>query len=113
MPLTTSLILVTDDTFDKEVIRSPLPVVVDFYADWCAPCRSAEPMLLQLSESLAGKVKFARVNVDDSEATARSFGVHALPTYLFLERGRERSREIGPVGPTEFRSILKRYFDFV
>lgn len=107
-----TLLLVTDETFEREVIRSPLPVVVDFYADWCGPCRTAEPMLLQLSESLAGKVKFTRVNVDDSEQVTRSFGVHALPTYLFVEKGRERRREIGPVGPTEFRTILKRYFEF-
>ncbi len=106
------LFLVTDETFEQEVIRSALPVVVDFYADWCAPCRITEPVLQELSVRLAGRVKFAKVNVDDSDTITRSFGIHSIPTYLFVNHGREKGREIGPVGPTEFRSILKRYFSF-
>ncbi|HEY6238834.1 MAG TPA: thioredoxin [Thermoplasmata archaeon] len=108
-----TFILVTDETFEAEVIRSSLPVVVDFYADWCAPCRSAEPVLEELSSTLAGRVKFAKVNVDESDAVTRSFGIHSIPTYLFVERGREKGREIGAVaGSAEFRSVLKRYFSF-
>ena len=108
-----TVILVTDETFDQEVIRSALPVVVDFYADWCGPCRTADPVLEELSESLAGRVKFAKVNVDDSDAVTRSFGIHSIPTYLFVERGREKGREIGALGgSTEFRSVLRRYFSF-
>lgn len=106
------LIVVTDETFEQEVIRSALPVVVDFYADWCAPCRTAEPVLEELSGALAGRIKFAKVNVDESDVVTRSFGIHSIPTYLFVERGREKGREIGAVGPTEFRTILKRYFAF-
>ncbi|MGI0131534.1 MAG: thioredoxin family protein [Thermoplasmata archaeon] len=106
------VMLVTDATFDREVIRSTLPVVVDFYADWCAPCRTAEPVLRELSESLVGRVKFTKVNVDESDSVTRSFGIHSIPTYLFVERGREKGREIGPVGPTEFRTILRRHFAF-
>jgi thioredoxin len=109
---TSTLILVTDDTFDSEVIRSELPVVVDFYADWCAPCRTAEPVLRELSESLAGRVKFTKVNVDESGQVTRSFGIHSIPTYLFVDHGREKGREIGPVGSMEFRTILKRHFTF-
>lgn len=107
-----NLIVVTDDTFESEVIRSALPVVVDFYADWCAPCRSAEPVLAELSEALVGRVKFAKVNVDESGHITRSYGIHSIPTYLFVHQGRERGREVGPVGPTEFRTILRRYFAF-
>ncbi|MCI4357526.1 MAG: thioredoxin [Thermoplasmata archaeon] len=108
----TGLILVTDETFEHEVIRSALPVVVDFYADWCAPCKTVEPVLVELSESLTGKIKFTKINVDDSDRVTRSFGIHSIPTYLFLDHGREKGREVGPVGPTEFRSILKRHFSF-
>ncbi|HKV89851.1 MAG TPA: thioredoxin domain-containing protein [Thermoplasmata archaeon] len=107
-----NLIVVTDETFEHEVIRSPLPVVVDFYADWCAPCKSADPVLQELSESLLGRVKFAKVNVDESGHVTRSYGIHSIPTYVFLDRGREKGREVGPVGSTEFRTILKRYFAF-
>ncbi len=106
------LLLVTDETFEEEVILSRLPVVVDFYADWCAPCHAAEPVLVELSKSLSGKVKFAKINVDDSGSVARSYGIHSIPTYVFVDQGREKGREVGPVGPTEFRSILKRHFAF-
>jgi len=101
---------VTDATFEAEVIRSPIPVVVDFYADWCAPCRVTEPMVRELSARLVGRVKFATVNVDESTLITRSYGIHSIPTFLFLQSGQERGREVGPVGPVEFRSILKRLF---
>jgi thioredoxin 1 len=107
-----TLILVTDDTFDREVIHSALPVVVDFYADWCAPCRTAEPILRELSESLVGRIKFTKVNVDDADHVTRSFGIYSIPTYLFVNHGREKGRQVGPVGPAELRLILKRYFSF-
>jgi thioredoxin 1 len=108
-----NFIVVTDETFEREVIRSTLPVVVDFYAYWCAPCRSAEPILRELSESLMGVVKFTKVNVDDADRVTRSFGIHSIPTYLFLDHGRERGRQVGPVvESTNFRTTLKRYFSF-
>lgn len=103
-------VLVTDTTFEAEVIRSPLPVVVDFFADWSAPSRATEPMLRELSVSLAGRVKFAKVNVDESGAVARSYGIHTIPTYVFLDRGQEKGREVGAVGPVEFRAIVLRHF---
>jgi thioredoxin 1 len=112
MPSIPVLLVVTDETFEQEVIKSQLPVVVDFYADWCGPCKTAEPVLLELSKSLIGRVKFAKVNVDDSDGVTRSFGIHSIPTYLFVDQGREKGREIGPVDAVEFRSILKRYFSF-
>jgi thioredoxin 1 len=101
---------VTDATFETEGIRSPLPVVVDFYADWCVPCRVTEPVFVDLAYRLAGRVKFAKVNIDDAASVTRSYGIHSIPTYVFVESGQEKGREVGPVGPVEFRSILRRYF---
>jgi thioredoxin 1 len=103
-------VVVNDATFELEVIRSELPVVVDFYAEWCQPCRITEPMLRDLSARLAGRVKFATVNVDEAAQVTRSYGIHSIPTYVFVQSGQERGREVGPVGPVEFRSILKRAF---
>ncbi len=105
-----SVVRVDDTTFEAEVIRSRLPVVVDFYAEWCAPCLVVEPTLRELSNKLLGRVKFAKVNVDEAEVVTRSFGIQAIPTYLFLESGTEKGREVGPIDPVVFRSILRRYF---
>lgn len=106
------LVVVTDANFDREVIRSTVPVVVDFTAEWCAPCRITEPALRELSQKLVGRVKFAKVDVDDADVVTRTYGIHSIPTYLFVEEGKEKGREIGPVAPAEFRSVLKKYFDF-
>ncbi|MCW6167892.1 MAG: thioredoxin domain-containing protein [Thermoplasmatales archaeon] len=106
------MVVVTDDNFEREVIHSRLPVVVDFTAEWCAPCRITEPILKELSQKLDGRVKFAKVEVDSADRTTRAYGIHSIPTYLFVVEGKEKGREIGPVEPAEFRSILKRYFDF-
>jgi thioredoxin 1 len=105
-----AMVRVDDATFEAEVIRSPLPVVVDFYADWCAPCRIIQPTLVELASRLSGRVKFAQVNVDEAEVVTRSFGIHAIPTYLFVEAGTEKGREVGPIDPVAFRAILRRYF---
>ncbi|MGP8072548.1 MAG: thioredoxin family protein [Thermoplasmata archaeon] len=101
---------VTDQTFEVEVIRSSLPVVVDFYADWSVPCRLTEPVFDDLSNRLHGRVKFAKVNIDDAASVTRSYGIHAVPTYLFLEAGHEKGRQVGPLEAIEFRATLKRYF---
>jgi thioredoxin 1 len=110
MPPRAQPVHVTDATFDAEVVRSDLPVVVDFYADWCAPCRVTEPVIRDLSERMAGRVKFTKVNVDEAVGVARSYGIHSIPTFLFLEAGQEKGREVGPIGPVEFRTILRRHF---
>ena len=103
-------IRVTDATFEREVIRSPLPVVVDFYADWCAPCRVAEPLLRDLSAQLAGRVKFAKVNIDEAALVTRSYGIHSIPTYVFVQAGQEKGREVGAVDPAVFRQVVRKYF---
>jgi thioredoxin 1 len=110
VPDRTAPVRVNDETFELEVIRSPLPVVVDFYADWSAPCRATEPVFRDLSERLAGRIKFATVNVDEASLVTRSYGIHSIPTYVFLRQGHETGREVGPVDPVQFRAILRRHF---
>ncbi len=103
-------IRVTDETFELVVVRSPLPVVVDFTADWCAPCRLTRPTLHDLSEKLSGLVAFATVDVDEATRVTRSYGIHCLPTYLFVQGGQEKGREVGPFSALEFRSKIRRHF---
>jgi thioredoxin len=106
----TGPIAVTDQTFEAEVIRSTLPVVVDFYADWSIPCRAGQPAFADASLRLAGRIKFATVNIDDAVHVARSYGIRAVPTFLFLRDGQERGREVGPLSAPELGRVVRRHF---
>lgn len=83
-----STVAVTDDTFDAEVKQSEIPVVVDFWAEWCGPCKQIGPALEELSDEMAGKVKIVKVNVDDNPNSPAQMGVRGIPA-LFLFKGGE------------------------
>jgi thioredoxin 1 len=102
---------VNDLTFEAEVLRVPGPVVVDFYAEWCLPCRATAPVVRDLSQRLAGRVKFATVDIDESAIVTRSYGIHSIPTYVFLEGGQEIGRTVGAIDAVAFRAALRRHFD--
>jgi thioredoxin len=84
MPLPT----VTERTFEQDVLRSELPVLLDFYADWCQPCKQIEPILNQLAEELKGKLTIARIDVDKSRTLAQAFGVRSIPVLVLMSGGR-------------------------
>ena len=85
----------TIDTFDQEVIHSSIPVVVDFYADWCGPCQSLAPVLEKLAKDYEGKLKFCKVNVDNAQQLAIAHRVMSIPTLLLYQGGNEIDRIIG------------------
>lgn len=99
---------VTDATFATEVERSPLPVVVDLWAPWCGPCRILEPVIEELAAQMAGRVRFAKLNVDENPVTASRFEVRSIPTLLVLEKGREIDRMVGVLPKSEIVRRLER-----
>ncbi|MBK5934047.1 thioredoxin [Rhodovulum imhoffii] len=86
---------VTDDTFEAEVVNADLPVVVDFWAEWCGPCKQIGPALEEISEELAGKVKIVKVNVDESSAYAARLGVRGIPALFLFKDGEVVSNQTG------------------
>lgn len=82
-------------TWDREVIKSNLPVVVDFWAEWCGPCRMVGPAVEQIGKLMAGKVKVAKVNVDENQEIASKYGIQSIPSLLLFRGGKEISRTIG------------------
>ena len=84
--------VVTTGTYEAEVQNSKLPVMIDFYADWCGPCQALMPIVEELSGEYDGKVKIVKVNVDDSPELSEKFGVMSIPTLIFLKDGEESGR---------------------
>jgi len=101
-------ITVTDATFAEAVEQSPLPVLVDAWAPWCGPCRILAPVIDELAAELAGRVRVAKLNVDDNPSTAARFGLRSIPTLLMLKRGQEVDRIVGVVPKAEIARRLER-----
>ena len=98
---------VNDTNFDAEVLKSPVPVLVDFYATWCGPCKSLAPILEQLSGEYQGKVRIVKLDIDEAPGTASSFGIMAVPTMILFKGGREQRKMTGFKGKPELESALK------
>jgi thioredoxin 2 len=102
-------VTVTDATFTAEVERSPLPVLVDAWAPWCAPCRLIAPVIDELASEMAGRVRVAKLNVDECPATAARFRLRSIPTLLVLKDGREVDRIVGVQSKAEISRRLERH----
>ena len=86
---------VDDETFEAEVVRAERPVVVDFWAPWCGPCKAVEPVLADLAETLGGRVEFTKLNIDENPLTASRYGVLSIPTAILFDGGEAKATVIG------------------
>jgi len=93
-----TLVNLQSKDFEKEVLQSDIPTVVDFYADWCGPCRMVSPIIETLSHEYAGRVKFVKINTDESQDLAERYGIMSIPTIMIFKKGEINSRTIG-AGP--------------
>ena len=90
-----STVKITDESFDADVLKASTPVLVDFWAEWCGPCKQIAPALEQISDELAGKVTIAKVNIDDSPMVPSKMGVKGIPTLMLFKDGQMTSMKVG------------------
>src|SRR5271169_6405992 len=98
---------INDANFETEVLKSNQPVLVDFWAEWCGPCKMLAPMLDEIAVEQRGRVKVAKVNVDDNPALAARFGIHSIPTLLYFADGELRNQTVGVVNRKTILSKLE------
>lgn len=98
---------VTDDTFETEVLKSDVPVLVDFWAQWCSPCRQMSPHIDALAQELAGQVKVLKMNVDDHPVAPSNYGVLGLPMLIVFKDGQVKSRHRGALSKSRIAELVK------
>lgn len=109
--MTSEPIHVTDAAFEKTVLQSTIPVVVDFWAPWCGPCKMVGPILDKLAAEFAGKVLIAKVNTDENPQWAQQYGVQGIPTMLFVAGGKVIHRQVGALPERMLREAISQFLE--
>ncbi|STO93386.1 thioredoxin 1 [Haemophilus pittmaniae] len=100
---------INDAEFDAQVIKSDIPVLVDFWAPWCGPCKMIAPVLDELAPAYAGKVKIVKVNVDENQATPAQFGVRSIPTLLLFKNGQLVATQVGALPKGQLAAFINQH----
>ncbi len=100
------LVTITDDNFEQEVLHSEVPVLVDFWAEWCGPCRSLAPTIEKLAASYDGKVKVGKLDIDENQYTALNYGIRSIPTVMLFQGGHPLGQIVGVQTQQAYQSVL-------
>lgn len=100
------IIYVTDDTFEAEVIKSPDPVLVDYWAEWCGPCKMIAPILDEIADEYTGKVRIAKLNIDDNPQTPPRYGIRGIPTLMLFKDGNVEATKVGALSKSQLIAFI-------
>jgi thioredoxin 1 len=102
------IVALTAENFAQQVLQSPVPVLVDFWAEWCGPCKMIAPLLDELADEYEGKVKIGKVNIDEQQTLASEYGIRAIPTLLLFSKGQVADQIVGARSKRDFKTSLDR-----
>ncbi len=97
---------VTDETFEKEVLNAEDPVLVDYWAEWCGPCKMIAPVLEEIAEEYAGKLRIAKLNIDDNAETPPKYGIRGIPTLMLFKGGNVEATKVGAVSKSQLSAFI-------
>lgn len=100
------IVKLTDDSFENEVLKSSMPVLVDYWAEWCGPCKAIAPILEEIATEYAGKVKVAKINIDDNAGIAPKYGVRGIPTLMLFKNGDVEATKVGALSKSQLTAFL-------
>ena len=101
-----NILHVSDATFEADVLKSTLPVLVDYWADWCAPCKMIAPILDEIAEEYAGKIKVAKLNIDQNPATPPRYGIRGIPTLMLFKDGNVEATKVGALSKSQLTAFI-------
>ena len=97
---------VSDDDFDQQVLKSDIPVLVDFWAEWCGPCKMITPILEEIAPKYQGRIKIAKLNVDDSRKSAEQHGIRGIPTLMIFKNGNAEATQVGALSQSQLIAFI-------
>jgi thioredoxin 1 len=100
------IIHVTDDSFEQEVLKAPSPVLVDYWADWCGPCKMIAPVLDEIAEEYDGKLRVAKLNIDENPGTPPRYGIRGIPTLMLFKDGEVEATKVGAVSKSQLTAFI-------
>lgn len=100
------IVYVTDDSFEEEVLKSDVPVLVDYWAEWCGPCKMIAPILDEISAGYAGKLKIAKLNIDDNPGTPPKYGIRGIPTLMMFKGGDVEATKVGALSKSQLTAFI-------
>jgi len=103
-----NIVEISDNSFDSEVLKADKPVLVDFWAPWCGPCKAIGPVMEELSKDYDGQVKFAKCNVDDNPVTPGNYGIRAIPTLILFKDGQQVDQIVGMADKSKLEATIKK-----
>lgn len=105
-PMSEHIHHVTDDSFDPEVLQSATPVLVDYWAEWCGPCKMIAPILDEVAREYSGKLKVAKLNIDDNQATPPKYGIRGIPTLMLFKNGSVEATKVGALSKSQLTAFI-------